>query len=90
MAVTALEAPVPGISATSPATGTYAPRRLRCEGTLSGEPIVLHAFAAEAFGPDMTDLVLSNPDLVREVLEADRELREGRGEFLSLEEAFGE
>lgn len=90
MAVRPLEAAVPGISATSPATGTYGPMQLRSVGTLSGQRLVLHGFAAAPFGPDMTDLVLSNPELVREVLEADRELREGRGRFLSLEEAFEE
>ena len=38
--------------------------------------------------PDMTDLVLSDPDLVRKVLSADQEAREGR--FLSWDEVFGE
>jgi len=36
--------------------------------------------------PDMTDLVLSNPDLVRDVMEADRELREGKARLLSWDE----
>jgi hypothetical protein len=90
MASTSLQAAVPSISVTSGAPDTYGPGQLRASGTLSHQLVMLHGFAADAFGPDMTDLVLSNPDLVREVVEGDRELREGRGEFLSLEEAFGE
>jgi len=37
---------------------------------------------------DMTDLVLSNPDLVEDILAADRDARAGR--FLSWQDVFGE
>jgi hypothetical protein len=88
MAVTVPEGRVPGISTTSEYTGTYGRGQVQPSGTRSGQLVLLHGFAADAFGPDMTDLVLSDPDLVAEVLDADRELREGRGRFLSVEEAF--
>ena len=48
----------------------------------------LERWAARLDSGDMTDLVLSNPELVADVRAAEREARQGR--FLSWEDVFGE
>jgi len=94
MAVTSGGAASAALWRVPPAVGTqshvsgYASGFRQVATAKEGSVGLLLALDGFRIAPDMTDVVLSNPDLVRRVLSGDREAREGR--FLSWGDVFGE